>query len=102
LDEGAVSQWEDRLKTSDTWRDHVAAHKLNFERRFCETAEVFDHLARLRPPRYWLVHTLAHVLIREMAMSSGYSAARLSERLYAWEATSDRPSAAGLHHGFGQ
>ena len=37
-----------------------------------------------KPPRYWLLHTLAHALIREMAMSCGYAAASLSERLYAW------------------
>jgi hypothetical protein len=42
------------------------------------------------------VHSLAHILIREMAMSCGYGAASLSERLYAWPAAPDRPAAAGL------
>jgi hypothetical protein len=42
------------------------------------------------------VHTLAHILIREMAMSCGYGAASLSERLYAWSPHQDRPAAAGL------
>ena len=50
----------------------------------------------LRPPRYWLVHTLAHVLLRTLAMTCGYSAASLSERLYAWPAEDGRPAAAGL------
>lgn len=33
--------------------------------------------------RYVLLHTLAHALIREFALESGYSAASLRERLYA-------------------
>ena len=48
---------------------HRAAHRRNFHRRFSETAEEVDPDSRLKPPRYWLVHTLAHVLIREMAMT---------------------------------
>ncbi|MBT0774290.1 DUF1998 domain-containing protein [Kineosporia sp. J2-2] len=96
LDESWVRAWEARVKKSDIWAAHEAAHRLNFERRFSETAKNVDHLDRLPKPRYWLVHTLAHVLIREMAMTSGYSAASLSERLYAWEEGSDRPAAAGL------
>ena len=51
---------------------------------------------RFPPPRYWLVHTLAHVLLREMAMSSGYGAASISERIYAWKPENGRPPAAGL------
>ena len=56
----------------------------------------------MAPPRYWLVHTFAHALLRQMAMSSGYAAASLSERIYAWprrEAEDDmeqRDPAAGL------
>jgi hypothetical protein len=50
----------------------------------------------LRPPRYWLIHTLAHVLIRELAMTCGYSAASLSERIYAWPQADGREAAAGL------
>ena len=42
------------------------------------------------------MHTLSHVLIREMAMSCGYGAASLTERMYAWPTTSHRQGAAGL------
>jgi Domain of unknown function (DUF1998) len=96
LDEERVRDWEARVKKSVIWAAHEVAHQLNFERRFSETAKNVNHLDRLPKPRYWLVHTLAHILIREMAMTSGYSAASLSERLYAWEAGGDRPAAAGL------
>lgn len=42
------------------------------------------------------MHTLAHILIREMAMYAGYSAASLSERIYAWAGEGDRPASAGF------
>ena len=98
LDEDRVVQWEARVEASPLWAAHVAAHRRNFERRYSETAKTMDHMERMQPARYWLVHTLAHALIRGMAMHSGYGAASISERLYAWkedEAT-QRPSAAGM------
>jgi Domain of unknown function (DUF1998) len=96
LDEPRVASWEQMILESDVWEAHKLAHRRNFYRRFSETGEEVDPDTRLKPPRYWLVHTLAHVLIREMAMQCGYSAASLSERLYAWPATEERPPAAGL------
>lgn len=96
LDESAVAEWEAMVERDPVWLAHREAHNRNFERRFSETANPVDHSTRLRPPRYWLVHTFAHVLIREMAMKCGYSAASLSERLYAWPETDSRPAAAGL------
>jgi len=96
LDEQAVASWEKRIHTTDLWSAHREAHHRNFYRRFSETAEQVDPDTRLKPPRYWLVHTLAHVLIRELAMTCGYSAASLSERLYAWPETDGREAAAGM------
>jgi Domain of unknown function (DUF1998) len=96
LDEPQVASWEQMILESDVWEAHKLAHRRNFYRRFSETGEEVDPDTRLKPPRYWLVHTLAHALIREMAMQCGYSAASLSERLYAWPATDERPPAAGL------
>ncbi|WP_328465864.1 DUF1998 domain-containing protein [Streptomyces sp. NBC_00448] len=96
LDEGAVAAWEKRVENNALWTMHREAHDRNFERRFSETAGKIKPSSRLKPPRYWLVHTLAHVLIRELALTCGYSAASLSERLYAWPADGDRPPAAGL------
>ncbi|WP_232837206.1 DrmB family protein [Lentzea terrae] len=96
LDEAAVAAWESRVEATSIWRDHREAHRRNFYRRFSETATIVDPDTRLRPPRYWLIHTFAHVLIRELAMECGYSAASLSERLYAWPASDTREAAAGL------
>ena len=97
LSEAAVSTWEERVLESREWDAHRRAHRRNFERRFSETAKPINPDDRLPPPRYWLVHTLAHVLIRHMAMDSGYGAASISERIYAWpEGGPDRPAAAGV------
>lgn len=96
LDEPAVAAWEARVLASPAWEAHRSAHERNFNRRFSETAERVNPDERLKPPRYWLIHTLSHVLIRQMAMESGYQAASLSERLYAWPGSDDHPPAAGL------
>lgn len=96
LSEPAVAAWESWALGSPLWAAHRAAHRRNFENRFSDTAGNVDPDSRLKPPRYWLVHTLAHVLIRELAMTCGYGAASLSERLYAWPAADGRPPAAGM------
>lgn len=96
LDLDAVTQWERHVETTPLWAAHVEAHRRNFARRFSETAADLDPDARLPAPRYWLVHTLSHILIREMALHSGYGAASLAERIYAWRERPGRESAAGL------
>ena len=96
LDEGRVAAWEERVLASRLWEAHRTSHARNHDRRFSKTAEPISADERFPPPRYWLLHTLAHVLIRQAAMTCGYSAASLSERLYAWRPTAERQAAAGL------
>lgn len=96
FDEDAVATWESRVIATELWAAHRDAHRRNFEARYSDTSEDVDPDTRLKPPRYWMVHTLAHVLMRQMAMSSGYSAASLSERIYAWPSSDERAPAAGL------
>jgi hypothetical protein len=96
LDLDAVMAWEQQIYATPLWAAHRRAHQRNFGRRFSETAKLVDPDARLPAPRYWLLHTFAHILIREMAMSCGYGAASLTERIYGWTATPDREAAAGL------
>lgn len=96
LDEARVAAWEQTALDSPLWAAHQAAHKRNFENRLSSTATNYDAKSMLKPPRYWLLHTLAHSLMRELAMTSGYGAASLAERLYAWPAEGNRPAAAGL------
>ena len=94
LDE--VEKWENVIYNTSLWAAHRAANWRNFQRRFSQTAKAIDPDSRLPAPRYWLLHTLAHVLIREMAMSCGYGAASLTERIYGWPASAHREGAAGL------
>ena len=94
--EPSVAAWEKGVESSAAWQAHREAHRRNVTNRWSETAEIADIDARLRPPRYWLVHTFAHVLIRELAAYSGYGAASMIERIYAWEGDVDRAPAAGL------
>ena len=80
------------------WDAHQDAHRRNFQRRFSETAERGDrprHPPAGRPATGCCTRWPT-LLIREMAMSCGYSAASLTERIYAWAATPSREPAAGL------
>jgi hypothetical protein len=96
LDLDAVEVWERQTSNTALWAAHKTAHRRNFARRFSETAKDIDPDARLPGPRYWLLHTLSHALIRAMAMYSGYGAASLTERIYGWSATPNREAAAGI------
>jgi hypothetical protein len=96
LDLKAVAEWEQTIRASAFWEAHREAHRRNFERRFSETAKAVNPDTRFPAPRYWLLHTFAHTLIREMAMSCGYGAASLTERIYGWAPTPQRAGAAGL------
>lgn len=96
LDEARVAPWERYVERTDLWAAYRQANHENFKNRISKTATMFDAERRLLPPRYWLLHTLSHLLIREAAMWSGYGAASISERIYAWKETDERAAAAGL------
>jgi hypothetical protein len=96
LNADRVDAWEASVTESAVWEAHWEAHRRNFNRRFSATSADVDPDTRLPVPRYWLLHTLSHVLIREMAMSCGYGAASLTERIYGWPASDERESAAGI------
>jgi len=75
LDETALSAWEQR---SDVQR-RTGRIADQYRRRFVERGATPD---REVTPRLVLTHTLAHVLIGEWALDSGYPAASLRERLF--------------------
>lgn len=99
LDLDRVQAWEDAIRDSHLWQSHRDSHRRNFARRYSETAKLVDPDTRFPAPRYWLLHTLSHALIREMAMRSGYGAASLTERIYAWPTSPGRDASAGLFIG---
>ncbi len=85
---------EDRVRE---WEERVAGHD-----HFQAIADAWSRYAPPRdlsqiPPvplaRYTLIHTISHLLIRQMALECGYSSASIQERIYV--GTPDQP-AAGL------
>jgi hypothetical protein len=96
FDESVVNSWEEGVLQSPVWTAYRNAHRINFRRRTSKTAGDIDPDSRFPDPRYWAIHTLSHLLIREAAMSSGYGSASLTERIYAWRRGEDRRPAAGL------
>lgn len=49
-------------------------------KEFCESKEWT--ITTLRDARYVLMHTFAHLLIKQMSMASGYSSSAIRERIY--------------------
>ena len=74
LDEERLRKWEDNPDVISRCRTMINA----FERFFPS----IDYEDPRRPPRYALLHTLAHVLIRGVAELSGYNEASIRERIY--------------------
>jgi hypothetical protein len=88
LDEDAVSMWCSRVD------DHsqVAALRRAYGR--WRTNRDLEPDPSFPIPRYLLVHTLSHLLLRQVALECGYSSASIRERLYV--GTPDHPTAGVL------
>lgn len=96
LHEDVVGPWEDAVLGSELWEAHRQAHRRNVLRRTSNSAAHVDPDARLEPPRYWAIHTFAHLVIRQMALDAGYGSASLTERIYAWRGDDDHQPSAGF------
>jgi len=59
----------------------IQEHADTFQRRFVATGLRFDPEVMVTP-RFLLLHTLAHLLIRQLETQAGYPAASLKERIY--------------------
>ena len=66
-----LARWESRVPSS-------ALAGLNRKRGECE----FDFLPDVVTPRFLLLHTLSHLLIRQLCFECGYSSSSLAERIY--------------------
>jgi hypothetical protein len=85
LPEARVADWEDRVGDHPRLARLLEAHRRWRVRWGLAPDEGW------RGARYVLLHTLAHILIREFSLECGYGAASLRERLYV--AGGDRPMA---------
>ena len=77
LQEEAVAQWEARPAVQALEAEFRLAHRQWRRLRHIEPAD-----ADFPGIRYVLIHSLAHALMRQIALDCGYTAASLRERLY--------------------
>jgi hypothetical protein len=92
LEEGRLAAWEE----DDAVQDRVATLDRRIDASFM-SARFRDKTGPRLTPRYVLLHTLGHQLIRRLAFESGYAAASLRERVYArTHATDGGPNQAGV------
>lgn len=73
LDPVQVTEWMDRIKKSEISKRIL--RKVN-------NPDVFEDEKKYITPDYYLLHTLSHIILKELSVSSGYSATALKERLY--------------------
>ena len=76
LNPETLSQWETRDTVQSRARDVDRAWRAEWAERYGDEPE------RPITPRFLLLHTFAHALIRQLTLESGYSTASLRERLY--------------------
>jgi Domain of unknown function (DUF1998) len=89
LPEEAVATWEVQYRGSPAARALFDAHRAWRSRRGLSDAEGWPGA------RYLLLHSLAHALLRELALECGYTASSIRERIYA-SAGHDAEPMAGL------
>lgn len=90
LDEGRLRDWEDRVGVTEHAESLRKAHDRWRERRHLSPGTGW------RGHRYTLLHSLSHLLINELAMECGYSAASIRERIYCSEGSVDEAMAGVL------
>jgi hypothetical protein len=86
LDEDAVRAWEDRPAVRKRASTLLAGHD--------EWARGRDKAPPFLGVRFYLLHSLSHLLVNAIAVECGYSAAALSERIYCAPRNDEVPMAA--------
>ena len=86
LDEAAVVRWEQRHEVKQREEELRAGHAASMQGN--ETALAFPGV------RFYLLHSLSHLLITAMSLECGYGASAIRERLYCAGADADLPMAA--------
>jgi hypothetical protein len=75
LREDLVKEWETSPEVRDLEKEHVAAQQAWYKARQLE-------LSSPRTARYLLLHSMSHLLIRQLGLECGYASASLRERIY--------------------
>ena len=84
LDEESLINWENK--------DEVIQRAKILEDKFANNPFLIDKIHQTKP-RFILIHTLAHILMKELVFHCGYGSASLRERLYVSEADDTKMSA---------
>lgn len=88
FDECILQKWEARDKVAERFNAVINSYAENIDAQ--NRAEKENVLRRFNSPRYILLHTLSHLLIREIADQAGYHEASLKERIYSTSDTNTR------------
>jgi hypothetical protein len=86
FEEGALQEWERRPQVRRRVEELEARRAGSFVGRLVAAAS----------PRFVLLHTFAHLLVRRLSFECGYTAASLRERIYCAEAGGAQESFAGV------
>lgn len=72
----AIERWA-TPEISARYEEILSTHRQVFAR--------LNRIPRDFPPRFFMLHTLAHVLIRRLSFECGYGSSSLRERIYCWD-----------------
>ncbi|HPZ27060.1 MAG TPA: DUF1998 domain-containing protein, partial [Bacilli bacterium] len=87
LDENAINNW---IHNNPEIKKRVDIMKSNSEKSLLGRTK-----SSILTPKFVLLHTLSHLLIKQLSFECGYSIASLSERLY-WSKETDKNQMAGI------
>lgn len=90
LNEEEVQKWE-REKVADYEKKLYLTYN-----QYCDDRNIPEENRRFPGARYVLLHTLAHALMRQLCLSSGYSSSSLRERIYSRKTEDSRQNMAGI------
>jgi len=91
LDEAALQGWEARPAVVARTRELTAGYDA-----WRQTFDTPDALPPFPGVRFYLLHSLAHLLVSAISLECGYSASALSERIYAGPSSKDPTPMAGV------
>ena len=80
FNETKLQEWETRNKVIQRYKAMINSYAENIDAQ--NRADKENVLKQFNSPRYILLHTLSHLLIREIADRAGYNEASLKERIY--------------------
>ena len=91
FNEESIHAWERNTNLNMRANDFLDAHrKWRSMRNIQNPEQGFPGM------RYILLHTFSHILMRQLALECGYSAASLKERIYSQPPGGEQPAMAGL------